>query len=85
MGPPNNPSFPNVVMGSYWGVFHVLDPLGGLGSGLGLRSLEVRVALGGVQSNSCCSLSEAFLVERSSHISPGPHVLQSPAEKKPNT
>ena len=63
----------------------MLDPLGGLGRGLGLRSLEVRVARGSVQSNSCCSLSEAFLVERSSHISPGPHTLQSPAEKKPTT
>ena len=34
MESPNNPvSFPNVVVGSYWGGggFHFLDPLGGLG------------------------------------------------------
>ena len=32
MEPPSNPpSFPNVVMGSFWGGFHFLDPLRGLG------------------------------------------------------
>ena len=30
--PKQSPRFPNVVMGSYWGGFHFLDPLGGLGN-----------------------------------------------------
>ena len=47
MESPNNPlGFPNVVMGSYWGGFHFLDPLGGLGCSRFTNLLAILMACG---------------------------------------
>ena len=63
MEPPNHPpSFPNVVMGSYWGGFPFLDPLGGLGVGLWQPALAF--VLNGAIADQLCSFptTKSFLL-----------------------
>ena len=59
MDPPYNPIvFPNVVMSSYWGdSFQLLDPLGGLGNGLGPLLEHVLETILNYQKDPCIHLS----------------------------